>query len=381
MMHIQMFADTAPPLYGGAGQQALTLATYLSRKNLQVDLLARQKRRAEPANCVTFARPYIPNQTVSSLHFAVCCFLRALLSRADVLHIHGGYYYAAAVCLAARIRRKPVVLKFTLVGSDDPATLLHHKFCGIPVGSAMLRIFRSVDLVIAISSELQDLCSKYAVGKRIVRLSNGVDMSPVELPGGLDSSHAQLASDQFQGWRRGSFKVVFLGDVCERKGARILLDSWAQVRDEHPDATLALVGPWSLESNASSGSAVGVYRFGSVPPRVARFILSEADVFVLPSFAEGLPNSVIEAMSLGVPCVVSDLPVHRELLSELGIYTNVSDASSLASGLCIGFERASSLDFRSRIKQASLPFSFENISQQYINLYLDVCRATGGVNG
>jgi glycosyltransferase involved in cell wall biosynthesis len=44
--------------------------------------------------------------------------------------------------------------------------------------------------------------------------------------------------------------------------------------------------------------------------------LSEADIFVFPSYVEGLPRVVVEAIGMGLPCVATDLPGNRELIDE-----------------------------------------------------------------
>lgn len=64
-------------------------------------------------------------------------------------------------------------------------------------------------------------------------------------------------------------------------------------------------------------------------------LLHAADLFVLPSHREGLPRSVIEALSSGVPVIVSDIPACRELVSDgiEGLVTPVADPDSLATSI------------------------------------------------
>lgn len=64
-------------------------------------------------------------------------------------------------------------------------------------------------------------------------------------------------------------------------------------------------------------------------------LLHAADLFALPSHREGLPRSVIEALSSGVPVIVSDIPACRELVSHgvEGLVTPVADADALATSI------------------------------------------------
>ena len=66
-----------------------------------------------------------------------------------------------------------------------------------------------------------------------------------------------------------------------------------------------------------------------------RFFYQKSDVFVLPSASEGLPKVVLEAMSAGTPCVLSDIPAHKNVFTDKvdALLVCPKDAASLASSI------------------------------------------------
>ena len=103
--------------------------------------------------------------------------------------------------------------------------------------------------------------------------------------------------------------VLFLGRLDEKKGIYDLLDAVAGVRAAVPDVRLVCAGEGDragVERYAERlGIADAVKFTGRVGPSGKRALLEHAAVFALPSYEEGLPVSLVEAMSAGVPVVAT----------------------------------------------------------------------------
>jgi glycosyltransferase involved in cell wall biosynthesis len=107
--------------------------------------------------------------------------------------------------------------------------------------------------------------------------------------------------------RRGV--ILFLGRIEAAKGIGELLEAFAVLRAAQPEAELVCAGAGGIEAAARRAEALGIedaVRFpGWLGEAQKRAWLRRAAVFVLPSHAEGLPMSLLEAMAAGVPVVAS----------------------------------------------------------------------------
>ncbi|MHA6326933.1 glycosyltransferase [Roseivivax sp. CAU 1753] len=106
-------------------------------------------------------------------------------------------------------------------------------------------------------------------------------------------------------YRSGAFqgtRLLFVGRLVGVKGPRLLLDALLRLSTAHPDATLTYVGDGpdraALEARVQAAGLGDRVRFlGFRPPSEVASALAEADVFCLPSFAEGVPVVLMEAMA------------------------------------------------------------------------------------
>lgn len=105
--------------------------------------------------------------------------------------------------------------------------------------------------------------------------------------------------------------VLFLGRLDAAKGIYDLMDAVAGVRSVVPDVRLVCAGEGDREALARYAERLGIaeaVKFtGRVGPSGKRALLEHAAVFALPSYEEGLPVSLVEAMSAGVPVVASSV--------------------------------------------------------------------------
>jgi len=104
-------------------------------------------------------------------------------------------------------------------------------------------------------------------------------------------------------------------------------------------------------------------------------ILSSSSIFVFPSFAEGFGLPPIEAMKSGVPVIVSDIDVHREICSDAAIYFNPNLSLDLANKIDSIFNDYDlNMDYIRRGKDRSDYFNWESsidqICEILTNLYV-----------
>jgi len=174
-----------------------------------------------------------------------------------------------------------------------------------PEFAAALPRFGDVDRHAAMLDREIELADTILVGSRFVRdtfVSEGIPAERLHvIPYGADPDRFTPAVEPQAGDQ--PFRVLFVGQIGERKGMSYLLDAYAAFRK--PDTELHLVG------NFVGGSEVyeryrGLYRHTAhVPQAQLPELFRAADVFVLPSLVEGMPMVVVEAMACGVPVIVT----------------------------------------------------------------------------
>ena len=134
--------------------------------------------------------------------------------------------------------------------------------------------------------------------------------------------------------------VLYVGRLAPEKALPSLIDAFAQTVQQIPDALLVLVGDGpmrvSIEQQVDRlGLSTKVCFAGRVEPANIPSWLQIADVFTLVSFSEGFACSLLEAMSVGLPAVVSDITANRQLVDSgvHGFLTPVGNAEAVASGI------------------------------------------------
>jgi glycosyltransferase involved in cell wall biosynthesis len=120
--------------------------------------------------------------------------------------------------------------------------------------------------------------------------------------------------------------ALVVSDNRPRKNLDLLARAWAGMGDV-PQLALVAVGPAdprfpSLLDRAAHWGAHGVEHLGWVKPEELAWLYAHAQVVLLPSTYEGFGYPLVEAMAEGVPALVSDIPVLREVGAEAAIYAD-----------------------------------------------------------
>lgn len=155
-----------------------------------------------------------------------------------------------------------------------------------------------------------DLAAKYTFGEKAYRdgkitiLHNAVDLDVFH----YDVAGRNAVRAEF-GITEDTLLIGHVGRFALQKNHAFLIQIFAEIVKQRPSAKLLLVGKGELEQAlrqqiADMGLSDKVI-FAGVRADIPQ-ILSAMDVFVFPSFYEGMPNTVIEAQATGLPCVVAD---------------------------------------------------------------------------
>jgi len=116
-------------------------------------------------------------------------------------------------------------------------------------------------------------------------------------------------------------RVIYFGQLIERKNLETLLKAFARFSSRKRDARLVMVGRGNLEArlkviSRDLGLSESVEFLGYVTESRLKEELAEASIFVLPSFEEGVSSALLEAMASGLVCLVSDIEANKDVISD-----------------------------------------------------------------
>jgi colanic acid/amylovoran biosynthesis glycosyltransferase len=220
-------------------------------------------------------------------------------NRLPHLHVHFGGAVATVGMLAARAWQVP--WSVTLHGPDE--FFDQEEFY-------LRQKIESAAFVVCIS----DFCRSQVL--RIAPSHESGRLEVVRL--GVDCLVLQPADGDRE---PGPVRLVCTGRMVSAKGHRILLEALAPLAASGIELTCTLIGDGperkALEALCNSLGIAGQVRFvGAMAHGPTLAEVAKADVFVLASFAEGLPVALMEAMALGVPCVSTTIAAIPELIHD-----------------------------------------------------------------
>ncbi|KMK65649.1 glycosyltransferase [Puniceibacterium sp. IMCC21224] len=158
--------------------------------------------------------------------------------------------------------------------------------------------------------------------------------------GRLAVVHCGINPDRYSGGTRDGTRLLFVGRLAGVKGVPVLLDALVGLRHTHPNLRLTLIGDGperaALEARARVlGVAECVDFVGYKSQAEVAQALRDTDVFVLPSFAEGVPVVLMEAMAASLPVVTTRIAGIPELVrdGESGVLVPPGDTQALRTAL------------------------------------------------
>ena len=167
------------------------------------------------------------------------------------------------------------------------------------------------------------------------------------------------------------FRVVTAGRLAEQKNHKILMDAMALVRREIPGARCTIYGEGELRSELETyvrekGLEDTVFLPGHALDIHEK--IADASVFVLTSEYEGLPNALIEAMMLGIPCITTDYPGAEEVVANgvTGMIVPRGDDKELARKLILlARDRETGSTLGKNARQEAEKYRTENVIRQW----------------
>ncbi len=397
-----MLFDKLPPLgIGGAETQAIRLAKILIQMGINVifitpgrdkikgfgeiegipvyrlhsflnyfwDLLSALKKKtsAEPHVKIEFddrsektnevTTPIVMGVRLRYLIFYInsLLFLRNKKEKFDIIHVHSMEWPSfVSAWLANRLGKKLIIKDATMNGINGLRRY--------PNGGQKLNLIISCATFIAMTNAIhKNFLSVGVPESRIVDIANGIEVT-AEFKTHYSSKNR---------------KVIFVGNLSQQpaKGIDILLKAWQQVVVVHPDASLLIVGDGPLKQYQDFLTARKMDKTVQLMGKRTdvRALLIESDIFVLPSRREGMPNALMEAMLLALPCIATDISGSQDLIKDKvnGILVPPADVNSLANAILLMMDRSDEAARMGALARETIcTFNrMDLVANQYLALY------------
>lgn len=357
-MHVALVTDGITPyVIGGMQKHSFYLAKYFAKNKVYVDLFHFNDSALDinQLNCFSEAeKPYITSTVLkfpknpkfpghyilSSWQYSKLVYDALLpeLGKYDFIYTKG---FTGWKLINQKFRKKiqcaPVGVKFhgyeMFQIPPDFKTKLQHYL----LRPFVKRISRRADSV-------------FSYGGKVTNIIRSIGVDPgkiVEVPSGTEK---EMIATAIAGHEKGPLQFVFMGRFERRKGVPELNEAIRSLLSENSSFRFEFIGPIPEEfriSHASINYHGEIRDFGRI-----REILQSSDVLVCPSWSEGFPNVILEAMANGLAIIATDVGAVAAMVDNRnGWLIQPGDTAGLKQALKTAVASQASLDQK---KQSSL---------------------------
>jgi len=398
-MHICLITSGRPfeAFPGGEGKFTMSLREWLVGHNCDVTVVGRRlfgvqvfkssdATRIEPQTKLTRPRALPLPYPI----FGVCMLITSLLfmlrviainrrSRISVIHAQDTGYGGLSAVISAKLMKVPV-----LVSS--------HGIRHITIYKALKGVSRKLSFPFerwldAVTSRNADSLIVVASSQETVFANLGVKRSKIKMiPIGIDVGDFKICEGVRQDVRQelgisNDVVIGFIGRFFTEKNLFALLESFAEALKHASKMKLVLVGTGPLEDQlrtfCQKQSIDDKVVFTGFRHDVNR-LFSALDVFVLPSYTEGCPTALLEAMASGKAIIASNIPSIREIVEhgKEAILVNPYDAEGWKQAVLLLYNRSDlRADLGNNAEKRAEVYNNHEVNAQILKLYEEQIHA------
>ncbi len=350
-----------PSREGGVEIVVEKLSTKMAKKNHTVDVYNRKEKSFKEVdnykgvNIITV--PTINKKSLDALIYSFVATIKAIFKRYDVIHYHA---LGPSVMLII-----PHILGIKTVATVHGLDWQRGKWGGF--ASKYLKfgekiIAKYADEVIVLSENVQKYF-KDTYGRDTHYIQNGVEI-PEHIEPEIIKEKYNLNGDDY---------ILYLGRIVPEKGIHYLIEAFKQIKT---DKKLVIAGGSShtneyyekIKSMAKEDSRI--IMTGFVQGKLLEELFSNCNLYILPSDIEGMPISLLEAMSYGKVCLVSNIKENLEVIKKNGISFEKSNIDDLMEKLNSYLnENSFNLDKAELIDYIKDNFNWDDVVDETLKLY------------
>ena len=362
-----------PSREGGVEIVVEELATRLVKAGHQVDVYNRRGKNVQDKNADKDKKnlkeyrgvniitiPTINKKGIDALIYSFLASIKALFGKYDVLHYHAEG--SCAMLWIPHLFKKKIVV--TIHGLDWQRS----KWGGfatkyIKFGEKLA--IKYADKIIVLSKGVQQYF-KDTYNRDTVFIPNGVN-KPVIRKADIVHKKYGLAKDDY---------ILFLARIVPEKGLHYLIEAFKQI---NTDKKLVIAGGAShtndylekIKKMASEDDRI--IMTGFVQGQELEELYSNCYLYCLPSDVEGMPISLLEAMSYGCNCLISNIEENTQVTEEYATTFEKSNVDDLKLKLENCLNAIDRKDSNVISKYILEKYNWENVVEKTINLYNDIC--------
>ena len=241
------------------------------------------------------------------------------VSRCEVVHIHMAsdvsIYRKIPFIWLAKIFGKKLVIQ----QHGGNIQQFYYSECGSGKQKFIQRTLRKADAFLVVAPYLKDIFQNIVEEEKIEILTNAIKI-PKEV------------TQDYNGQ-----KVLFLGRLCKEKGIWELLEAVKDLKKEFPKLELYLGGVWVEEELKKKAEECGefVHYLGWIDAKKKDEYLRQCNLFILPTYFEGLPMSLLEGMAYGCACVATKVGGIPQVMTDRkeGLLISAKEVSEIRKAL------------------------------------------------
>jgi glycosyltransferase involved in cell wall biosynthesis len=384
---LEYFYNLSRPI-GGAERQVAKLARKFIDKGFEVTVVTGQWKLGESKRTIINGIPVHRHFTFGGMFnlkglrkfgyytylFTLFTYLLRHRRKYDFIHCHSAMPSAFVVAWVGKLLNKKTLARPMASGARW-GDISRMKAGESLFGSWwMLGKLQDMDCMVALNQEVAHELEEIGIeANKIVTLPNGVEIEGIK-----PKASYQIVSET---------RVTFVGRLHPQKGVETLLSALEKVTARLPQTgwRLQLVGEGPLRPHLEAkaqqlGIDDRVEFLGQVPDVFP--LLRTSDMFVLPSRAEGMSNALLEAMTCGLPCIVSNIPANAEVIEDgqNGLLVHVDDDEDLAKAI---IRLAQDQGLREKLGREAAQtiikhYSINSVAERYITLYQSLLQGVPG---
>lgn len=370
-MRILIISHEYPPIGGGGANACFFLSRELARMGNQITIVTAQfkgcpkkettpdgiliyrvkcRRRNKEKSSLPEMFSYLLNAWKTAEHqartgnFDKCLVFFGIPSGPIALHLKFRYHL-------------PYVIRFG--GGDIPGAQKRFKYIYMILSPLIRSIWKNADHLVANSEGLCQRAQQFESRYGIDIIENGVDIQ-FFTPGNMSKNENEI-------------KILFVSRLIEGKGLQFVIPKLNYIQEKSGKKIRLVIvgdGPYrgSLEKVALANECNENVRFeGRKDKNELLSYYQHADIFILPSQKEGMPNVVLEAMACGLPIVMTPCEGSKELVTDNGVISTIDEFPDNLAWLCADNSLRKKMGNNS-LHNVRKHFLWEDIARKYLQV-------------